>query len=214
MTRKKFAVEGNIGTGKSTFTQIMKDNIEDSYIVPEPIDKWNEFKDIDNENILQKFYKDKKTYAARFQFLACITRMEKCMEASKNSDASVLFFDRSIGTDKNVFEKMLYDDGFISEIDNMIYNTQYDFYNKYVNPDAYDHIIYLRCDPIVSYNRIMKRNRIEEKDITVEYLTKIHNYHEEWLINCDKVIVIDCNKDFENDMQYRNEIIDIVRKLI
>ena len=32
-----------------------------------------------------------------------------------NSDKELIFLDRSLGTDKNVFEKMLYDDNILSE---------------------------------------------------------------------------------------------------
>ena len=49
------SVEGNIGTGKSTFLRIIRDKYKDSNIIflDEPLDKWLELKDTDGENILE-----------------------------------------------------------------------------------------------------------------------------------------------------------------
>ena len=61
MSQKKLyiSVEGNIGTGKSTFLKILEkhlgnDNIEYSQ---EPVDKWTQYiEPTENENILSIFY--------------------------------------------------------------------------------------------------------------------------------------------------------------
>ena len=42
-------------------------------------------------------------------------------------------------------------------------------------------IIYLRCDPRVCSERIKKRNREGEEEIPLEYLTNVHERHEEWI---------------------------------
>lgn len=204
-------INGNIGAGKTTFLNIMGKTFEDSTIVEEPVKEWKETVDCNNENILHKFYKDPKRWAYSFQNIAYITRAKKTEDAIRNSKSRYIFLDRSIKTDKYVFEKMLYDTGLISEIEHKMYNLWYDFYHNYVRKETDNIIIYLRCDPLVAYERIKKRNRIEEEDITLEYLTDIHRYHEEWLNNTSNVITIDCNKDFEHDITYQQEIIDIVK---
>jgi deoxyadenosine/deoxycytidine kinase len=114
--------------------------------------------------------------------------------------------------DKNVFEKMLYDSNNITELEHQMYNLWCDFYYKYVRPQFENIIIYLKCDPKVALARIKKRGRIEEQDISLDYLNQLHNYHENWLSNNEKlhVIQIDCNKVFETDIEYQNEIINFV----
>jgi deoxycitidine kinase/deoxyguanosine kinase len=213
MTNKQIiSIEGNIGAGKSTFVSIINRYVSDSEIVSEPVEMWKKLQDTDGSNILEKFYKDIPRWAYSFQNLACITRMIKIEDTIRQSDAQYLFLDRSLGTDKNVFEKMLYDSGKITEIEHQMYNLWCDFYYKYVRPTFENIIIYLRCEPETALARIKKRARAEEQGITIEYLADLHKYHEKWLSDNPElnVIVVDCNRDFEHDFQYQAQIINTV----
>lgn len=209
MNKKVIAIEGNIGVGKSTFTNILKENFNNSLIVSEPVDMWINMKDDSGENILGLFYKDIKRWAYSFQNLAYVTRMIKISEAI-NSDKELIFLDRSLGTDKNVFEKMLYDDKVLSDLEHKMYELWCNFYQKNIHSGE-EYIIYLKCDPKTSFERIKKRGREEEKNITLEYLEKLHKYHELWLTSKANVLVIDCDKDFENDREYQNNIINSIK---
>jgi len=202
------AIEGNIGVGKSTFTRILQTYYNNSTIVSEPIDIWMNIKNKSGENILGLFYKDIPRWAYSFQNLAYLTRMIKIQDAVLTK-SPLIFLDRSLGTDKNVFEKMLYDDNKLTDIEHEMYNIWCDFYYKYVN-NFQQRYIYLRCKPETAYQRIQKRGRDEEKNITQDYLEKLHKYHEEWLLrlDLDNVIVIDCDRDFENDDNYKKIIIE------
>jgi len=211
------SIEGNIGVGKSTFVDLIKRSVENSEVVYEPVEMWKNLRDSNGENILQKFYHDIERWAYSFQNLACISRMIKIEDTIKNSTAQYIFLDRSLGTDKNVFEKMLYDSGKISEIEHQMYNMWCDFYHKNIRREFANIIIYLRCDPKTARERIKKRGRVEEKDISIEYLNDLNKYHESWLMNSDtnkNVIVIDCDKDFESDSGYQQEILSLVIKEI
>jgi deoxyadenosine/deoxycytidine kinase len=211
-SKQIISIEGNIGAGKSTFVDIIKTHISNSEIVGEPIEIWKKLQDSDGSNILEKFYKDIPRWAYSFQNLACITRMMKIEDTIQQSDAAFIFLDRSLGTDKNVFEKMLYDSKKISEIEHQMYNLWCDFYHKYVRAEFNNIIIYLRCDPETALTRIKKRGRIEEQDISIEYLTSLHEYHEKWLMNNPNVnvIIVDCDKDFETDLENQKYIINTV----
>ena len=209
------SIEGNIGAGKSTFVDIINKNVKNSEIVCEPVEIWKNLKDSDGSNILQKYYKDIPRWAYSFQNLACITRMIKIEDTVRQSDAEFIFLDRSLGTDKNVFEKMLYDSKKITEIEHAMYNLWCDFYHKYVRPEFENIVIYLRCSPETALLRIKKRGRVEEQDITLNYLMDLHKYHEKWLMESNElnglnVIVVDCDKDFENDIQYQNQVVNTV----
>lgn len=204
------AIEGNIGVGKSTFTNIMRERYNNSIIVSEPVDMWLNIKTESGDNILGLFYKDIPRWGYTFQNLAYVTRMMKIQDAI-NTNNDIIFLDRSLGTDKNVFEKMLYDDKLITDIEHDMYNMWCNFYNNYVNKNNDSKYIYLRCDPDIAYKRIQKRGRIEEKNITLDYLNKLHKYHEDWLNkNSSDILIIDCNTDFENDISYQNKIISLI----
>lgn len=209
-----FSIEGNIGVGKSTLINILKSRWDNSEFVNEPVDEWDKFKDESGKNILQKFYEDKKRWAYSFQNIACITRMIKIEDTIRNSLKKYIFLDRSLGTDSQVFEKMLYDNGEISELEHNMYYLWYNFYEKYVRNNNKNIIyIYLKCDPKVCLERIKKRNRIEEKTIDIKYLEELNKYHDNWLLNynIDNVIIIDCNDDFENNLEKQNEIINLIK---
>jgi deoxyadenosine/deoxycytidine kinase len=188
---------------------LLKKFISDCETVGEPVDKWNQLIDKDGKNILAKFYEDMKRWSYSFQNVACISRMQKIEDTITKSDAKIIFLDRSLGTDKNVFEKMLYDNGQISEIEHQMYNMWCDFYHQYVRPEFNNIIIYLRCTAETAKTRINKRGRKEEEGITLEYLRDLRKYHEEWLMSENKtnVIVIDCDREFESDLEYQREII-------
>lgn len=133
----------------------------------------------------------------------------------RESTCKYLFLDRSLGTDKFIFEKMLYDCGDISLIEHKMYNLWCDFYSKYVRSFKNELIIYLKCDTNTAYERIKKRGRVEEQNIQYEYLDQITKYHDEWLNKKDdNIIIIDCNKDFEHDLDYQNEIIERINEKI
>ena len=54
---------------------------------------------------------------------------------------------------------------------------------------------------------------IQEKNISFEYLEKLHKYHEDWLCNLDSdnVIIIDCDRDFESDQSYQTDIMNYLK---
>ena len=76
---KIFSVEGNIGSGKSTLVQYMKEHeknfkkllpqkYDNEFIfIREPVDSWNDIKDKNGETILSKFYANPNKYSFSFQ---------------------------------------------------------------------------------------------------------------------------------------------------
>lgn len=219
MNKNIISVEGNIGVGKTTFVNLLLSNIENCSCVKEPIDLWTSITDEGGCNILQLYYNDTKRWGYTFQNLACISRMISMEEHIKNNDSKYIFLDRSLETDKYIFEKILHESNDISSIEHKLYNMWFDFYSKYVRNLNNNLIIYLRCSTETAVNRIKKRGREEEKNIPFEYLEKITQCHEEWLntnidLKNNNILIIDCNKDFENNAEYQNEIIESVRHKI
>jgi deoxyadenosine/deoxycytidine kinase len=80
-------------------------------------------------------------------------------------------------------------------------------------PDGY---IYIRADPETSYQRMLKRERSEEKCVPKEYLETINRYHDEWLktIEPEKVLIIDVDKDFEHTPEEWERILGIIQDFI
>ena len=114
-----YSIEGNIGSGKSTLIEILK-NQKNILFLPEPVDSWNEIKDTSGVTILEKYYQDQKRYAFPFQMMAYITRINLIKNMNFPPD-SIVISERSIYTDREIFAKMLYESGDIGEIEYQIY---------------------------------------------------------------------------------------------
>jgi deoxyadenosine/deoxycytidine kinase len=178
MSVRIISIEGNIGTGKTTFLQTIRDHFkdrEDVCFLDEPVDLWMNFKDKEG-NILEHYYKDQKKYGFQFQMMAYISRLTILKRALENPKYKFIISERSLFTDKHIFCKMLYDDGIIEEIGNQIYNMWFD---EFISFSCFIPV-YLRTLPEVSFERVQVRSR-QGETIPLEYLEKCHNYHEAWL---------------------------------
>ena len=196
MSARIISIEGNIGTGKTTFLQTLREhfrNREDVCFLDEPVDLWMNFKDQEG-NILEHYYKDQKKYGFQFQMMAYISRLTILKRALENPQYKFIISERSLFTDKHIFCKMLYDDGIIEEIGNQIYNM---WFEEFISFSSFVPI-YLRTLPEVSYERVHTRAR-QGETIPLEYLQKCHNYHEEWLSDA---ITIDAGVSTEQTMEW------------
>lgn len=201
-----YFVEGNVGTGKSTFLKMLE-KLE-LPIILEPVNEWTQLKNSSGKNLLEEFYGDQKRYAYTFQSIAFRTRIKNLMGCSSNT-----IVERSIFTDRNVFAKTCYESGKMNDIEWTDYNNWFDWLSETFNvkPKGY---IYLRATPEVSYERIKKRCRSGEETIPFEYLRELHNKHEQWLMDEPNVLVLDVNLDFENDSVKQNDMYMKVMKFL
>ena len=200
--KRIFSIEGNIGSGKSTLIEFLKNSNENFIYLPEPVNVWNEIKDSEGLTILEKYYKDPDRYAFPFQMMAYITRLSLVREAIRSApDNSVIITERSIYTDRAIFAKMLHDSGKIEDICYSIYLRWFDEFSE----SNLDGIIYVQTSPETCLSRIEKRNRKGEESIPLSYLEDCHRYHEEWINNCKNVLYIDGHPEQSMEIIYNIE---------
>ena len=133
------SVDGNIGSGKSTIVEYLKNNIYKVnhkklkiYFLEEPVNVWESIIDKnDGKNIIEKFYENNEKYAFTFQMIAYISRLSLLKKIIKK-DYDIIITERSIFTDRNVFAQMLYDSGKINEIEFITYNKWFDEFSEIV----------------------------------------------------------------------------------
>jgi deoxyadenosine/deoxycytidine kinase len=202
------SIEGNIGSGKSTLVEYLK-SIGTYVFVDEPVNEWLNIKDKNGSNALECFYNNQKENAFCFQILAYITRLKKLMDRIKENPSNVVIItERSIETDRNVFAKMLYEDGFLSSIEWETYNYWFDTFKETSKVDL---IIYIKTSPEKCLERINKRNRSEEMNIKLDYLVKCNKFHDDWLSeNNQNKITIDGHDTIDI---IRSNVIDILNKI-
>ena len=114
-----FTIEGNIGSGKSTFIASLKTKLFQIYgipiiYIPEPVKQWEEIKSLEGQNMIELFYKDQPKYAFSFQMMAYITRLHYLHTEIKKYPNCILISERSLLADYHVFAKMLFENGQIS----------------------------------------------------------------------------------------------------
>ena len=215
-------IEGNIGSGKSTFIELLNNHLDKfrkDYIEPnvvlEPVDDWLNTKDSDGKHILEKFYGDQEKWSFAFQmnsFISRIKKIEDVFTMSHSGKGEMVLAERSIYTDRHCFSKLCYENGKMTKMEYDIYCRWSDWLADefHMKPDAY---IYLRCLPNVNSERITERSREGEENIPIEYLSALHDKHDEWMAKEKEtvpVLTIDCTEDFRE-----SEVMDkIVENLI
>jgi deoxyadenosine/deoxycytidine kinase len=191
-------VEGNIGAGKSSILKKMQEkyaNRSDIVFVQEPVDIWEGICDENGTKMLNLFYQNPKEHAFAFQQMAYITRISLLRKTIReNPDCKIVICERSLDADRNVFAKMLFDDGIISKVCFQIYNLIYD---EFTGGFPISRCIYIDADPDICIGRIAKRDRSGESGISLEYLTKCKQYHDDWLLQSttEKVLHLKTNEN-------------------
>ena len=203
-------IEGNIGAGKTTFVNNLKEYCSafqklgiNAEIVTEPVDDWLQTFESDGKNILEKFYEDQNKWSFCFQMNSFISRVKRINDAYYNKDGSpidnkIIFVERSIYTDRYCFAENCYQSGTMTKLEYDVYCKWNDWlaHEFQIQPSAY---IYLRCMPNVNNERIIKRSRDGESNIPIEYLEMLHNKHDEWMAREKTyipVLTIDALEDF------------------
>ena len=209
------SIEGNIGSGKSTLIQELKNDYENNLniiFLKEPVDQWELIKDNEGITMLEKFYNDKTKYSFAFQMMAYISRLSLLKKAlKKNYD--IIITERSVYTDKEVFAKMLYDDKKIEDVEYSIYLKWFHEFLEELPPIS---LIYVKTDPQVAFDRVKIRSRKGEH-IPLEYLENCHNYHENWLngiLSSQKMLVLDANYDIKTNPHVLSEWVEKIECFI
>lgn len=207
-----FFVEGNIGTGKSTFLKMIETYYGDrAQVIYEPVDVWTSFIDSEGKNILEYFYKDPKRFAYTFQNLAFISRVETLKTIDKTKE--FVFIERSIWSDKFVFAENCFQTKMMTELEYKLYLRWFDWMESEILKDLpkFKHI-YLQCSPDVSLDRLRLRNRLEELTVDLAYISQIHQRHNNWLLmGSNNTIVIDATQDLKNEIIFKSVFENITK---
>jgi len=202
-SKKWYVIEGNIGSGKSTVLDYIKNKHGDKIeIIKEPIDVWNKVYDDKGNSVFELFCKDPQKYSYIFQYFVFQTRIRSCDHPQLTK---LRFSERSVLTDRHVFMKSMIKKKFISYIEYNCYMELYDWLvSKFKKPDG---IIYLKTDFNICYDRKNIRSRKGEETVDIDYLKLIHDNHEEWLNkdNSIPIFIVDGNDTLENIYNKINE---------
>lgn len=195
------SIESNIGCGKSTLLEELRNATfcVPHIVVQEDVKEWTSFVDSEGNNILQKYYQDQTKFGYCFQSLVLMTRIHSIHEAMKKlgDQDGIIILERSHLTDSNIFAKMLYEKGAMSEIEWMTYNKCQTLVADMLHLSI-DLFIYLKASPSTCLQRIAVRHRKGEDLIPFKYLHDLHEKHEQWLSSASPVFTVENEADMTN----------------
>lgn len=200
-----YIVEGNIGAGKSTFLKLISTYFPQIAVVFEPMAAWQT--DESDQSILRKFYNDPSRWAYTIETLAMVNRVKDHLSEQQKSPLRIM--ERSIYSGHYCFAHNDYASGFMTELEWNIYNQWFNFLvaGKCKPPLGF---IYLKTDPEISFERLKKRGRSSETEISLEYLKQIDEHHKRFLVEKRDilpelknvpVLILDCNQEFETNQR-------------
>jgi len=197
------SIEGNIGTGKSTFVNYLKTHastVDNCIFLEEPLSIWQQLQDEQSRNILQLFYTDKTRWTFTFQLSVLLSRIQLLMDTIKEHPTKTIVIERSICSDRNIFAKLSYSQSYMTVLEWNLYNSWFDMVTTHSScvPTEY---VYLHTDPETCYSRMVKRSRTEESEVSLEYIHLVHNAHTEWL------------KELADENKYPVHTIDFTRDM-
>lgn len=163
------AVAGNIGTGKTTLTQMLADHF-----------KWQaHFESVSDNPYLSDFYTDMKRWSFPLQIYFMTHRVSAHNNVINGSASAIQ--DRTIYEDANIFARNLFEQGLMEERDYKNYLEVYKVVTGQLQPP--DLMIYLRKSLPKLKEQIKKRGRDYEQDMPEDYLANLNRYYDDWIGN-------------------------------
>lgn len=206
LVKKMFIVEGNIGTGKTTFLKALKKTLLHTTVTLEAVDYWQN--ESNGQSILENFYQDPHRWGYTMETIALKIRIQEHLTQQTSLLPNIV--ERSIYSGYHCFAYNSFEQGFLDQLEWNVYNEWFNFLTaqQCMPPQGF---IYLRADPKLSYVRTRSRNRQAEFSLPEKYLNQIHEKHEDFLVHKKNihhsimntpVLVLDCNHDLlhEKDM--------------
>jgi deoxyadenosine/deoxycytidine kinase len=190
MTKRLVVVAGNIGAGKTSLTERIGGRLG----------WWTGFELVANNPYLSDFYSDMRAWSFHLQIFFLGHRAEQYWDALNDSRSAIL--DRSIYEDAYIFARALHHMGNLSERDYLAYRRLFELVvNSLPKPGL---LIYLKASVEELMARIQRRARNIETGITLEYLSLLDSFYDDWLSSFDLCPVLTIhtdNLDFVNKPQ-------------
>jgi deoxyadenosine/deoxycytidine kinase len=191
------AVAGNIGSGKTTLTNMLAKHYN-----------WEvQLEDMDDNPYISDFYEDMQRWSFNLQVYFLNVRFNNIRKIRESNKTVIQ--DRTIFEDACIFAPNLHAMGLMSTRDFDNYISLYNSLNSMIQPP--DLLIYLRGSIPTLVKQIQQRGRDYEDSIRLDYLKRLNERYEAWIstYKTGKLIILDIDElDFESDSTDANFVIN------
>jgi len=191
------AIEGNIGSGKTSLSNLMSDEFNAKIVLERFAD--NPF--------LPKFYEDQERFAFPLEMSFLADRYQQLMDDLAQFD----LFKNFIVSDYYIFKSLIFAQVTLQKEEYALYRKMFDImYKEISKPDLY---IYLYQNTDRLLENIKKRGRIYEQNIEASYLQKIHVGYINFIKTEQDLntLIIDVSElDFVNNHKDYREVLKII----
>ena len=194
-----FAIAGNIGTGKTTLTELLAKHYG-----------WQpHFEDVADNPYLDDFYANMERWSFNLQVYFLNSRFRQIIDF-RQSEKDIIQ-DRTIYEDAFIFAPNLHRMGLLSSRDFQNYQSLFALMETFIQPP--DLLIYLRSSISNLVKQIQKRGREYENSISIDYLNKLNERYEEWISTYDKGKLLIINVDDIDFVQNKEDLGIIIDKI-
>ena len=191
------AIEGNIGSGKTSLSNLMSDEFNAKIVLERFAD--NPF--------LPKFYDDQERFAFPLEMSFLADRYQQLTDDLAQFD----LFKNFIVSDYYIFKSLIFAQVTLQKEEYALYRKMFDImYKEISKPDLY---IYLYQNTDRLLENIKKRGRIYEQNIEASYLQKIHVGYTNFIKTEQDLntLIIDVSElDFVNNHNDYREVLKII----
>jgi deoxyadenosine/deoxycytidine kinase len=173
------AVAGNIGSGKTTLTNLLSKYFS-----------WDaHYEDVEDNPYITDFYNDMQRWSFNLQIYFLNTRFNQILSFRRSG--KTLIQDRTIYEDAYIFAPNLHAMGLMSTRDFENYFTLFNMLSSLIQPP--DLVVYLRASVPTLVKQIQKRGRKYEDNIRLDYLKRLNERYEAWIdsYNMGKLLIVD-----------------------
>lgn len=201
MSKRFLLVAGNIGSGKTSLTERLGARLG-----------WQTgFESVADNPYLPDFYLDMRQWSFHLQIYFLGHRAQQHRSLAEHPVSAIS--DRSIYEDAYIFARALHHLGNLNERDLQAYHVVFDeIVRGLPKPDL---LLYLHAPVPLLMERIRRRGRAIESGITVEYLTLLDSFYEEWMQTFDLCPVLTIRTedvDFVNKPHHLDIVLDRIQQ--